>query len=422
LDSTKEIKNLITEIREATAAAASAADASRQATEAGERLGSVAASGDVPLPRPVVDVVSKALDEVFENPYLASQVKLVFGRLQIPILKAALKDREVLADPRHPARRFVDTLAASAVGVRPEVASDALFLELAGHLAATVRDAPDDQEPFANARDELEHFLDAERAAYNQKLAQALPSLLALDAEGEARARARTALSVRVGSRSVPPEVRDFLDREAVDRLAHAYVNDGIEAPQARQTLEFVDELVWSIAPERGPLARKRLVPLIPRLVRTIGEWWPQDDANRARRKVFLARLYTLHMDALNSTLDLPPPDEDPAGTPPRMRVPIPDTPPLAERDEAADMVEALLRGDWVAFSGAEDGTTLLAKYAWRSPHGSQLLFTHRDGSIALIHTPASLAEAFRAGTAKVAVEAVPLFERAMEKLLEARG
>lgn len=44
LDSTKEIKNLITEIREATAAAAAAADASRQATEAGERLGSVAAS------------------------------------------------------------------------------------------------------------------------------------------------------------------------------------------------------------------------------------------------------------------------------------------------------------------------------------------------------------------------------------------
>jgi methyl-accepting chemotaxis protein len=43
LDSTKEIKNLITEIREATAAAATAADASRSATEQGERLGSVAA-------------------------------------------------------------------------------------------------------------------------------------------------------------------------------------------------------------------------------------------------------------------------------------------------------------------------------------------------------------------------------------------
>ena len=43
LDSTKEIKNLITEIREATAAAAGAADASKSATESGERLGAVAA-------------------------------------------------------------------------------------------------------------------------------------------------------------------------------------------------------------------------------------------------------------------------------------------------------------------------------------------------------------------------------------------
>jgi len=43
LESTKEIKNLITEIREATAAAAAAADASKVATESGEKLGSVAA-------------------------------------------------------------------------------------------------------------------------------------------------------------------------------------------------------------------------------------------------------------------------------------------------------------------------------------------------------------------------------------------
>jgi methyl-accepting chemotaxis protein len=43
LDSTKEIKNLITEIREATAAAGSAAEASKAATESGEKLGAVAA-------------------------------------------------------------------------------------------------------------------------------------------------------------------------------------------------------------------------------------------------------------------------------------------------------------------------------------------------------------------------------------------
>jgi methyl-accepting chemotaxis protein len=43
LESTKEIKSLITEIREATANAGSAADASKVATESGEKLGAVAA-------------------------------------------------------------------------------------------------------------------------------------------------------------------------------------------------------------------------------------------------------------------------------------------------------------------------------------------------------------------------------------------
>lgn len=381
----------------------------------------VAAGGDAPLPRPIVDVVSMALDEVFENPYLPSEVKIIFGRLQIPLLKAALKDREVLADPRHPARRFFDALAAAAVGVRPDVPSDALFIALADHLASVVRDAGDDAAVFETVRDELEHFLDAERASYNQKLAQALPSLLALDEAAEARAQARTALAVRIGMRALPPEVRDFIDHECLDSLGQAYVNGGPDTPEARQVVEFVDDLLWSIAPDRGPAARKRLLPLVPRIVRTIFETWPPDEKNRVRRKVFLARLYELHMEALKTVGDLPLPVDELEAAPSRMRLPIPDLPPQTERDEALETVEAMLRGDWIALAGDDDGAAQLAKFAWRSPHGSQILFTHRDGSIAVIHSPQSLAAAFRDGKAKVAVEAVPLFERAMEKLLEQR-
>jgi hypothetical protein len=49
------------------------------------------------------------------------------------------------------------------------------------------------------------------------------------------------------------------------------------------------------------------------------------------------------------------------------------------------------------------------------------VLFTHRDGSIAIVHTPESLGRAFRARRARVAVDAVPLFERAMERVLDRR-
>jgi hypothetical protein len=84
------------------------------------------------------------------------------------------------------------------------------------------------------------------------------------------------------------------------------------------------------------------------------------------------------------------------------------------------DQVAALIRGDWCAFRGEADEAPVLAKFAWRAPHDTSLLFTYRDGTTAFVHTPRTLAEAFGAGRATVAVEAVPLFERAMARVMEA--
>ena len=382
----------------------------------------IAASGGQPLDRVTVEIIAAVLDEVFENPYLPPEVKAVFGRLQIPILKAALLDPEVLSSPRHGVRKFFDTLAAASVGVRPEVPHDALFLALAGHLATVIREQlSDSTEVFATARDELETFLDAERAAYNQKLAQALPSLTALDEDAYARDRARTALSVRFASRTLPPEIRDYLDHEGVARLAAAYQRGGPDSAAWRQELELFDELVWSIAPDQAPGTRNRLLQLVPRLVRSLSEGWPADEPTRARRKVFLARLYELHVEALNAPVDLPPAEEE-TDAPQSAASAAPERPAAPTRDEPVEAMETLQRGDWCEFEADAGAAPLLAKFAWRSPHGTQLLFTHRDGGIALIHTPESLARAFRGGHAKVAVEAVPLFERAMERIIERDG
>jgi hypothetical protein len=47
------------------------------------------------------------------------------------------------------------------------------------------------------------------------------------------------------------------------------------------------------------------------------------------------------------------------------------------------------------------------------------LLFTQRDGTPVHIRTPDSLADEFRHDRARVAVEAVPLFERALARLID---
>jgi hypothetical protein len=190
--------------------------------------------------------------------------------------------------------------------------------------------------------------------------------------------------------------------------------------------MQLVDELVWSIAPVPGPDTRRRLLQRVPLIVRAVGDGWATDDASRARRKVFLARLYELHIEAIKALPDLPALDDSVTDEVPAPRIAIPAAAaipaPIAPH-AGADAVESLMRGDWCVFApdpAEPEGRPLLAKFAWRAPHGTQLLFTHRDGSIAVIHTPESLARAFHASEARVAVEAVPLFERAMERMLEA--
>jgi hypothetical protein len=64
----------------------------------------------------------------------------------------------------------------------------------------------------------------------------------------------------------------------------------------------------------------------------------------------------------------------------------------------------------------------VLARLAWRAPQRKRLLFSYRDGSTAFVHTPESLAAAFRTGCATLAIEAVPLFDRAMARLIDRRS
>jgi hypothetical protein len=83
--------------------------------------------------------------------------------------------------------------------------------------------------------------------------------------------------------------------------------------------------------------------------------------------------------------------------------------------DEQALM---LVRGDLCSFKTDDAPDPVLARLAWRAPQRKRILFCHRDGSTAFVHTPESLAEAFRSGRAELAIEAVPLFDRAMGRMV----
>ena len=374
----------------------------------------LAGSGGSPTDRVTMDVVAGVLDCVFEDPYLPDQIKAVIGRLQIPMLKAALLDQRVVSDSQHPARRFFDTLAHASIDLQPESEKGRALIELANRLAQDIRDGfEDDLRIFDTAKAQLDSFLDTERAEVNLRLAEAVPSLIAQDERADARAEAQSTLDARLAGRAIPAEVRAFLDHECVERLATICLKTGPEGPAWESELSMIDELLWSIAPKTTTAARKKLGSQLPQLLRSIDRDWSAEGEAQARRQALLSSLFDLHLSSLRA-----PSEAAPGGAPFKAAATV--TPPQPEPDEYDEQVMALVRGDWCEFK-PEDGEPVLARLAWRAPQRRRILFAHRDGSTAFVHTPETLAAAFRSGRATVAIEAVPLFDRAMAQMV-ARG
>lgn len=369
-------------------------------------------------------IVGGVLDYVLDDPYIPDEIKSVFARLQIPMLKAALIDRRVLYDSEHPTRRFLDTLAAASVDLKPDDEHDRMLIELANDLATRIRDEfVDDLGIFETAKRELDAFLDAERARCNQQLAQTVPLLIAQDEAAAARDEAIAAVEARLAGRTVTSEIRAFLDNDCVERLTAIDLEQGSESSGWERQLDLIDDLLASIGPKTTVAARKQLVQTLPELLLRINRSWASDGEVDRRRQSLLSSLLSLHIGSMKSSTGVAPGAAATAAPGGAIAPAAISTGTVAalEPDDFDDRVQALVRGDWCAFTAA-DVSPVLARLAWRAPQRKRLLFSHRDGSTAFVHTPESLAEAFRTGCATLAIEAVPLFDRAMARLIDRRS
>jgi Protein of unknown function (DUF1631) len=384
-------------------------------------LKAVAAKDGRMIDPATLDIVGGVLDYVFDDPYMPDEIKSVFGQMQIPMLKAALIDRSVLYDSQHPTRRFLDTLAAASVDLKPDDEHDRKLIALANDLATRIRDeSVDDLGTFETAKRELDAFLDAERARSNHQLAKAVPLLIAQDEAAAARDEAVAAIEARLAGRTVTAEIRAFLDNDCVERLTAIDLDQGSESSAWERQLSLIDDLLASIGPKTTTTARKRLVETLPELLLRINRSWSVDDEVELRRQALLSCLLNLHIGSMKATTGARP-GTGATASPGGAAAISGGTVAAQEPDDFDDRVQALVRGDWCAFKSDSAQTPVLARLAWRAPQRKRLLFSHRDGSTAFVHTPESLAEAFRTGRASLAIEAVPLFDRAMARLIDRR-
>jgi uncharacterized protein DUF1631 len=363
-----------------------------------------------PTDKITIDVIALLFDYIFRDPSIPESLRDLFGRLQVPILKAALLDRTFFSDKKHPARRLLDHLAAAAIGATSDEGYRAGFeLVAAGVIDEVCRDFKVDFAVFEVADARLQEFLDAEQRRAASLLDDDVAAALVAEESNADRSEVRALIRDKLTGIRVPFEVRGFAETIWVDYLTLVREREGTESEAWNSGVKTLDDLLWSIAAKERNAQKARLTKMVPGLIRSLRSGGSEVHVRDDRMQPFLEAVYQLHMAAIRPKAERAVAELTEAET---ANVPM-----LTKVANVHDFVGEMVVGTWLAFD--DDGRTINARLSWVSPMRTKYIFTTRSRGRALAVSPEELAWQLRDGSARLIVEPVPLFDRAVSSALD---
>ncbi len=386
------------------------------------------------LDRGTVDALAEVFDFVFADQAIPLQMKMVIGRLQIPVLKAAMIDRDFFLSDQHPARRLVDTLAGASVAWAPEKGeSDPLYTRIEQTVQRVLNEFEDDLALFADLlRDFSEFLFESEQQAQ----AQVEPTAQK-EHKGEAWEHALSEADEWIHARiealpadaHLAPFLVPFLSTQWREVLARAQ----FDTPTAPQTTEqayaqaqvTMDRLIGSTQPKTTPEQRKELVAILPDLVRQLNQSLDAIEWDGKPRADFTRKLITTHTQAIRFAHAPAPAPVDTRAAELEVREGQAALQMLDERraarhfgaeDEFDAQAQGLKRGMWFEVT-LEKGTTTRSRLSWVSPMRTRFLFTNREGFDAFVRSEREVAAMLRLGTLRT-LDAEPIVGRALDRIM----
>jgi hypothetical protein len=249
----------------------------------------------------VIDVVGGLFDQILSDPKVPPQMARQIGRLQLPVLRAALGDPTFFSSRRHPVRRFVNRIASLAAAFDNLDSDDGkAFVNLVKDLVQEIVEGDFDQiELYEHKLDALEVFVvDQNRQAVQR---QGNADEVLARKENQLRLQQRYAAQLRHGLQGVPaPDfLRDFVSSVWSQAVMLAALADGPDSPSVARLRLAGRDLLMSVQPKGSPAQRKAFLIALPTLMKTLNAGmdmiqWPQ-----VARKDFFGKLLPAHSESL---------------------------------------------------------------------------------------------------------------------------
>ena len=269
-----------------------------------EIKGSGIASGTSAVDAMTIDIVAMLFDYVFEDKGIPDAIKALLARLQIPVLKVAILDKSFFSRKNHPARRLLDMLADASVSFADGgTHEDPLYKKTQEIVDCIQSEFDTDIQIFSQMLAGLEQFLLAREAANANIVEQSARVLHEREKRELARLVAQDETGRRASVVELPPAVSAMLIGPWTRVLERVYLREGGRNSGFAAALETADNLIWSVAPKADAGERKRLVALLPALLKQLQEGMriAAVDANDCDR--FFSALVDCHAAAVRAGL-----------------------------------------------------------------------------------------------------------------------
>ena len=257
----------------------------------------------------VIEVVSSLFDQILSDPHVPPQMARQIARLQLPVLRVAMRDPAFFASRRHPVRRFINRV--SSLGSAMEGFDSGAGLELLNRVHGLIQQIVDGDfeqtDVFEEQLLELEKFT-AEQARAEIKAGSAAETLQLKELEWRLLSRFSEQLRGTLEPLPLDTYLKEFLSQTWAQVILAASLQDGADSPAARRFRIAGYELTVSLQPKRSVDDRNRFIATLPGLMAALNEGMALIGWPRAARDAFFGKLITGHAGSLKS---VPPSDLD---------------------------------------------------------------------------------------------------------------
>jgi hypothetical protein len=386
-----------------------------------------------------IDIVAMLFDYIFEDRHIPASVKALLGRLQIPTLKVALLDRSFFSSKAHPARRLLDLLAQASMGLAEGSPREGPAVALIESVVERVlSEFETDIALFEAMAERVAAFIEEQRQAEGEIVERSARLIEERERDEIARLVAEEEVHRRLDSRSwVPPAVRGMLEETWVRALMSVQRAEGEGSPVWQGLLLSMEDLLWSVEPKVIAEDRKRLITMLPSMLRTLHLGLERGALAEEGRNAFLGSLVDCHAMAVKAGIrglaalpetPAPAPSRDPSierAMVPAGNIQVEEIRLRTPRGSGAvrnvftrtGIWTNLQRGTWVEFVRPE-GPDARARLTWISPNKGVYLFTNPMSPKAAVSiSPEALAEQMRLGEARI-IDDASIVDRAVDSML----